>query len=208
MTRNRAVAALSGIAVLALAACGTAPASQPFAKTAATQTAQPRPSGPAGPASTSNVSANMVPTGTAATKKVPARERSETIPAGATTVTLVLKPDANTHASPPKPDKVTDPAKIRQLTALINRLPAFPAGVYSCPFDGGAQLVLTFGVGQGRPALAVATVKLEGCEGTDLTISGVSWPALGPLDGGRQTAAQALKIAGLNHWSLNVKLPS
>jgi hypothetical protein len=217
MTRNQAAAALSGIAVLALAACGAAPASQPSAKTAATATAQPRKSQPAGSVSSNTGSTNagstdttltnMAPADTAPTNRVPVRGPGETIPARATTVTLALKPGANAHVNLPHPDTVTDPAKIRQLTALINRLPAFPAGVYSCPLDNGASLVLTFGVGRGRPALAVATVKLEGCEGVDLTVSGVSWPALGPLDGGRQTAAQALKIAGLNRWSLNVKLP-
>ena len=128
-----------------------------------------------------------------------ARGPGETIPAGATTVTLALTPAAS--SSKPQVTTVSNPAEIRQLTALINRLPAFPAGNYSCPIDGLAKLVLTFGAGQGRPARAVATVKLQGCEGVDLAVSGVAFPALGPLDGGRQTAAQALKIAGLN-WKL------
>jgi hypothetical protein len=107
----------------------------------------------------------------------------------------------NVHAKPPKPVTVTEPAEVRELVALVNGLPPFPAGTYNCPFDGGAQLVLTFRTGPGSPAIAVATVALEGCEGVDLTIRGRDQPGLGSPDGGRPEAIQALKVAGLN-WSL------
>jgi hypothetical protein len=91
-------------------------------------------------------------------------------------VTLSLDPDANVHVKPPKPATITDPATIKRLTALIDGLPVFPAGAYeSCPFDAGAQLVLTFSAARAGPALAVATVKLEGCQGVELTVRGQHW---------------------------------
>jgi lipoprotein-anchoring transpeptidase ErfK/SrfK len=197
MMRNQAVAALSGIAVLALAACSAAPASQPSVKTAATHAAQTGKPDSTNPAWANKVPARMSPTNVAPTIKAP----GETIPARATTVTLTLKPDVNAHVKPPHPDTVTNPVKIRQLTALINGLPAFPAGIYSCPFDGGGQLVLTFRAAAAGTALAVATINLEGCEGVNLTVAGRQQSAVGKLDGGRPTATQALKIAGLN-WKL------
>jgi hypothetical protein len=132
---------------------------------------------------------------------LPERTPGETIPAGATAATITLDPDANVHVAPPKPVTVTDPAKVRKLIALVNGLPPFPAGTYNCPSDGGARLVLTFRAGQGDPAVAVAAVALEGCQGVGLTVGGRQQPDLGAVDGGRQVAAQALKLAGLN-WSL------
>ena len=67
--------------------------------------------------------------------------------------------------------------------------------------DDAASLTLTFGAGKGHPRLAVATVHLRGCEGVDLTVNSREQPGLGTPDGGRGTAAQALKIAGLN-WKV------
>lgn len=131
------------------------------------------------------------------------RERppSETIPAGTALVTFTLHPDMNVHRKPPQPVTVTSQAEIRQLAALINGLPAFPAGMYSCPTDGGASLVLTFRAGKAGPVLAVATIDLEGCEGVGLVIGGRQQPGLGTPDGGRPVAARAVKIAGLT-WNL------
>jgi hypothetical protein len=129
---------------------------------------------------------------------LPERGPGASIPAGASAVTLALHPDVNVHVKPPNPVTVTGPAKVGKLAALINGLPAFPAGAYSCPFDGGAALVLTFSAGQGGPELAVATVSLEGCEGVGLVTGGKHQPGLGAVDGGRQVAARALKVAGLN----------
>jgi hypothetical protein len=145
------------------------------------------------------VSARTASAAPAATR--PGRAPSETIPAGARAVTVALYPDVNSHVKLPKPVTVTGPARVRGLVALVNGLPRFPAGRYSCPFDGGARLVLTFRAGPGSPASAVATVALEGCEGVALTLRGRDEPGLGSPDGGRPEATQALKIAGLN-WSL------
>jgi hypothetical protein len=133
---------------------------------------------------------------------LPERTPGQTIPSGVTAATITLDPDTNVRVAPPKPVAVTDPAKVAALIALINGLPPFPAGTYNCPFDGGAQLVLTFRAGPGDPAAAVAAVTLEGCQGVGLTVGGKQRPDLGAVDGGRQVAAQALKLAGLN-WSLS-----
>jgi hypothetical protein len=117
------------------------------------------------------------------------------------TVSVARDPDMNVHVKPPATVTVTDQAKVRGLAALVNGLPPFPPGAYSCPADGGARLVLTFGAGRGRAPGAVATVSLEGCEGVGLVIGGAQRPGLGHVDGGRQVAGQALKVAGLS-WNL------
>ena len=130
---------------------------------------------------------------------LPARAPGERIPAGATAVTLSLTRGATVNAKPPA--TVTGQATVRKLTALIDGLPLFPAGAYSCPNDNGASLVLTFRAGRGGPVLAVATVKLAGCEEVDLTIGGQQQPTLGPVAGGQATAVKAVAIAGLN-WSV------
>jgi hypothetical protein len=133
---------------------------------------------------------------------LPERTPGETIPAGATQVTLTLHPDVNVHVTAPPPVTVTDPAKVREIAALLNGLAPFPAGRYSCPLDGGGALTLTFRAVRSGPALAVAVIDLEGCEGVNLTTSGGQQPALGTPDGGRATATQAVKIAGLT-WNLS-----
>jgi hypothetical protein len=172
---------------LALAACAAAPAPT-HAPTPAQATNVTQQTGPPAPAAKSS-------NGQRAARDAAA------IPAGASAVTLALHPDVNVHVKLPSPVTVTDPAKVRRLAALINGLPAFPAGAYSCPFDGGAALVLTFSAGRGGAELAVATVSLEGCEGVGLVAGGKPQPGLGAVDGGRQVAARALKAAGLN-WDL------
>jgi hypothetical protein len=123
------------------------------------------------------------------------------IPDRATVVTVSLHPDLNAHVKPPNAVVVSAPAAVRELTALIDGQPAFPSGRYSCPFDGGARLVLTFGAARGGPVLAVATVSLEGCQGVNMTVDGRQQPGRGLPDRGRGVAAQALKIGGL-HWNL------
>jgi hypothetical protein len=173
--------ALAGVTPLMLAACGAPPASHPTSQ--ATDARQTSPGvSPASPAS-------------------PAPGRAAAVPNRATAVTLSLKPDMNAHAKPPGPATITDPAAVRRLVSLIGGLPAFPPGTYSCPMDAGARLTLTFTAARGGPALAVATVSLQGCEGTGLTVDGRAQPGRGPVGGGRQTATQVLKISG-EHWNL------
>ena len=127
---------------------------------------------------------------------LPARPASEQVPAVAQAVTISMDLGLNADGKePPKPVTITDPAKVRALKALINGLAVFPPGPDSCPKDFGDDLVLTFRAGPRTPALAVATVDFEGCDGVDLTIDGRSQPALaGP---GTDTGPQLLKVAGL-----------
>jgi hypothetical protein len=126
----------------------------------------------------------------------PARPSSEQVPAAARAVTISTDLGRKEGGTvPPKPVTITDPAKVRALTALINGLALFPPGSYSCPADFGGDLVLTFRAGPRTPALAVATVDFGGCDGVDLTVGGRSQPALaGP---GTDTGPQILKTAGL-----------
>jgi hypothetical protein len=133
----------------------------------------------------------------------PARPATERVPAAAHAVTVSMDVGMNQGGKqPPKPVTITDPARVRALTALINGLAPFPPGMFSCPADFGAELVLTFRAGPGTPGLAVATVDLAGCDGVDLTIGGKSQPALaGP---GTDTGPQILKTAGLP-WKLPVR---
>ena len=123
------------------------------------------------------------------------------VPNRATVVTVSLHPDFNVHVTPPKPVAVTSPASVRGLTSLIDGLPAFPSGTFSCPMDAGARLTLSFKAGQNGPVLMVATVDLEGCQPVGVTVNGKEQPARGGPDGGRAVAAQALKIGGLT-WNL------
>jgi hypothetical protein len=120
------------------------------------------------------------------------------VPAAACTVTLALAPGGDVHVRPPAPVTVSGPAKVGQLKAIVDGLPVFPPGRCSCPYDDGAALTLTFGTWQAGPALAVATVRLEGCGGVAFTVNGRPQPGLGAAGGGQRVAAQALKAAGLN----------
>jgi hypothetical protein len=130
----------------------------------------------------------------------PARPAGEKVPAAARAVTISMDLGLNQGAKkPPKPVTITDPAKVRALAALINGLPPFPPGEFSCPADFGGSLALTFRAGPGAPALAVAAVDLSGCDGADLTIGGRPQPALaGP---GTDSGPQILKAAGLP-WTI------
>jgi hypothetical protein len=132
----------------------------------------------------------------------PARPAGEKVPAAAKAVTIALKLGLNQGGrKPQKPVTITDRAKVNALKALINGLTLFPPGMYSCPADFGAGLVLTFTAGPRTPALAVATVDLAGCGAVGLAIGGKSQPTLaGP---GTDSGAVILKTAGLP-W----KIPS
>ena len=82
----------------------------------------------------------------------PARPASEKVPAAAKAVTISMDLGLNQGGKkPPKPVTITDPAKVRALTALINGLALFPPGAFSCPADFGDDLVLTFRAGPRSP---------------------------------------------------------
>ena len=97
---------------------------------------------------------------------------------------------------------ITGPVRLRRIVALVDGLPLFPPGVFFCPVDGFARLVLTFRARPGGPALAVAEPDLEGCQRVSFTIGGKPQPSLGPVGGGRSFAASVARIAGLP-WNLS-----
>ena len=132
----------------------------------------------------------------------PARPAGERVPAAVKAVTISMDIGTNQGGrKPPIPVTITDQARVHALLALVNDLPPFPPGEYSCPADFGATLTLTFLAAPGTPALAVATADLAGCDGVSLTIGGRPQPALaGP---GTGTGPLILKAAGLP-W----KIPS
>jgi hypothetical protein len=130
------------------------------------------------------------------------RPAAEVVPPAAHAVTIAVTPDINLHITPPAPVTVTDPAQVRRIVALVDGLPLSPPGVFSCPFDGGAMLVLTFRARPGGPALAVAEPDLEGCRWVSFTIGGKPQPSLRPSDGGVHFADSVVRIAGLP-WNLS-----
>jgi hypothetical protein len=139
---------------------------------------------------------------TAQDQWIPARPASEeVIPSAARVVTLAMTDTFDKTAKEPKPVTVTDPAKVRRIAALLDGLTLTPPGVYSCPAGNGGDLTLTFKARAAAPALAIVTADLTGCAFIDLTIDGKRQPRLGPGDGGRTLAGEALKIVGLN-WKI------
>lgn len=134
---------------------------------------------------------------------IPPRRASDVVPTGVRAVKISAVPDLNLHVTPPAPVTVTDPVQVRKIVALIDGLPLSPPGVFSCPFDAGAEVVLTFlpQAAGGRP-LAVAEQRLEGCEWTSFTIGGKQQPSLGAPNSARSVAAEVLRIADLP-WNLS-----
>lgn len=134
---------------------------------------------------------------------LPVRPAYAYIPATATAVTVSLDLGLNADgAKPPAPVTITDPSVVDQFTKIINGLPLFPPGQYSCPAADGKALTLTFRGQSGGPALATATVSLDGCGGVSLGVSDRQSVGLGPVGTGPTLGPQLLKIAGL-HWSLS-----
>jgi hypothetical protein len=132
----------------------------------------------------------------------PARPASEKVPAAAKAVTISADSGLNQGGNKsPKPVTITDRARVRALTALINGLGLFPPGDFSCPSGFGDDLVLTFRAGPRALALAVATVDFGGCDSVDFTIGGKPQPTLaGP---GTDIGPRILKLAGLSWKSLS-----
>ena len=124
------------------------------------------------------------------------------LPAGIHVVRITLVPGMNDKTTPPGPVTVTEPAKVGQLVALVNGLPAAPAGVvHSCPMDDGRGVRLTFLSAPGGAALATAFAAGNGCGGVTLAV-GTRASSLGS---GAAPAQRALAIAGIR-W--NVRRPA
>ena len=133
----------------------------------------------------------------------PVRPASTFIPSGVRAVTVTAVAGMNDRTKPPAPVTMTDAARVRKLVALVNAQPLFPPGVFNCPFDDGRGVRLTFLAGPGRPTVATAFAKSNGCGGVDLTIGkrqvSLAW--------GSTAAEQALAISGMN-WKLFGYLPT
>lgn len=130
---------------------------------------------------------------------LPARTARDEVPARAKAVTITMNPDPN-HGSEklPKPATITDPAKVRKLIALINRLPVYTPGLRAClPDEMGASLTLTFRASPQGPPLAAATSQLSSCQFITLTIGGRQIDLRGAI------GAKILELAALP-W----KIPS
>jgi len=128
---------------------------------------------------------------------LPAKPATERIPSAARVVTITAIPGLDATGRTPAPVTITSAAAVRRIASLIDGLPVFPPGTYSCPADTGRALRMTFRAVASGPALAVATAALDGCGGVGLTVGGAAQPG---LSDGPSLARQVLAIAGL-HWA-------
>ena len=133
----------------------------------------------------------------AAVTWVPAKPASERIPAAAKVVTISPASSLVAGAKVPSPVTITNATTVRRIAALIDGLPLFPPGAYSCPADLGRSVQMTFAAVKGGPPLAVATATVAGCQGVRVIIGGKPQPTLSGTAG---AVRQVLAIAGLN-WS-------
>jgi hypothetical protein len=96
----------------------------------------------------------------------------------AVTVTIVpglngqIGPGLNGQKAPPAPVTVTSPDAVGGLVALINGLPPFPPGTYSCPADFEAGVRVTFLSAPHGKVLAEAFADTGGCGVVQLTVDG------------------------------------
>ena len=131
---------------------------------------------------------------------LPARPAAERIPADARVVTITpafgLQPVKRLERLDPAVT-VTDPAKVAAIAAVIDELPLFPPGAFSCPADFGAAMELTFRTSRDGPVVARLTAAYGGCGTVSVSIDGRSMPALSDYTGtGQQLQQRVLAIAG------------
>jgi hypothetical protein len=130
---------------------------------------------------------------------LPQLTTADQLPVSVSAVTFVENLGMNAHGKrPPAPATIVSKAKTREIVALINGQKLFPPGTYNCPMDDAQSLTLTFR--DGESVVAVAQLATSGCQAIDTSVGGKTKPARGPAVG-RDVAAKALKIAGLN-WKL------
>jgi hypothetical protein len=129
----------------------------------------------------------------------PAKPAGERIPVTAEVVTISQVPGISMLTGKPaaassRPVTVTDPAKVARIAAVVDGLPLFPPGTWSCPSDTGKGIKLTFRAWVRGPVLAVVTGDDAGCGGVSVTVGRRSMPALWH---GAQLQQQVLAIAGI-----------
>jgi hypothetical protein len=105
------------------------------------------------------------------------RPASEHIPPAAEVTVAVIDPGVPASKLP-RPRVITSRRTIEALTATLNALPLFPPGIFSCPADRDAAILLTFAPTRGGTAEAVATIRLGGCGGVSLKLRGHTEPFL------------------------------
>jgi hypothetical protein len=127
---------------------------------------------------------------------LPAKPAAERIPDSATAVVIALRRGMNSRGAPIAPVTVTKPAAVQRIAAIIDGLPVFPPGTYSCPADFGGGMLLTFRAGPRGPEVATADVQVSGCGGVSLTVTGAP-DGMPALAGDAQTADQIASAAGI-----------
>jgi hypothetical protein len=117
---------------------------------------------------------------------LPARTEAERIPAAATSVDVVVTGPSTSAGSgaAPAAHRVLSGAAVRQLADVVNSLPVWPPGTYSCPADFGYTDVLTF---SGPGVEIEVTADVSGCQGVTVASAGPLSPQL--AGGGRVDAA-------------------
>jgi hypothetical protein len=135
---------------------------------------------------------------------IPVRPASDHVPATAKAVTISVMPGMVADVRIPGPVTITDPAKVSELVAAANALPAWSGQRVMCPADFGQSVRLTFTAKPGGPALAVAVASVAGCGLANLSVDG---KPQAPLSGGATLARKALAVAGLNSVSLRIGGP-
>jgi hypothetical protein len=142
---------------------------------------------------------------------LPARSAAERIPAGVMRITVTPVFGFNRNPRAKRLDHaftVTDPAKVARIVALVNGLPRFPAGSFSCPVDFGGQMRLTFSTRPGGPVVARVTTEYGGCGSVSVRIGGRDMPALSEYPpSGRLLQQQVLAIAGVS-WPVQPGTPA
>ncbi|HTU87805.1 MAG TPA: hypothetical protein VMF57_19660 [Solirubrobacteraceae bacterium] len=125
------------------------------------------------------------------------RPRSERIPA---TARRVVVTDSRGGTLAQGPITITSRPTVAKVVSLLNALPAWQPGVYSCPADFGWRVrVAVYAPQSGSSSpIAVATIDPNGCGIVRLTLRGKRQPALA----GGYTAAKRLSAL------LHVKLDS
>jgi hypothetical protein len=128
---------------------------------------------------------------------VPAKPASEQVPAAAKVVTISATPGPIVGAKVPAPVTISNVATVRRIASLVDGLPVFPPGRYSCPADLAKAVRMTFRASAGGPPLAVVTAGLTGCQGVNVFVGGTPQPALAD---GAALARQVLDTTGLR-WT-------
>jgi hypothetical protein len=131
----------------------------------------------------------------------PARSPAERVPAAVKVITITAQPDMNAPRDIPAPVTVTDPAKVAQIIALLDRLTIDSSGVHGCPLETGRGITLAFLARAGGPVLATATETIPGCNGVAFTIGGRKQPQLADH---HSFAQKALDIAEAKWRGWNV----